>query len=82
MPDHAVGQTLSIGCRPGPFGITPAAVGGSSDVLSRRTAARETYENDCDSFCDRREANRADWVLIDISARTDLLAFWHLFGRQ
>src|SRR5271169_1023298 len=45
-------------------------------MLSRREAARETCENHCDSFRDRRRANRGDWVLIGIPARTDLLAFW------
>jgi len=52
-------------------------VGGRSDVLSRQMAARETYENHCDSFCDKREVNRGDWVLIGMPVRTDSLAFWH-----
>src|SRR5438552_17292188 len=54
-------------------------VGGRSDVLSRvrrHERVRETCEN-CDSFCDRREANGGDWVLIRIPARTHLLASWH-----
>ena len=54
------------------FGITPAQL-----VEVPTYSAPETYGNHCDSFCDRREANRGDWVLIGNPARTDLLAFWH-----
>ena len=71
------GKLSQSDARPRAFGITPAPVGGSPDVLCQRMAARETYGNHCDSFCDRREANRGDGVLIGNPVRMDLRAFWH-----
>jgi hypothetical protein len=44
---------------------------------SKYQFATDTYENHCDSFCDRREANWVTGVLIGIPARTDLLPFSH-----
>jgi len=77
MPDPAVAQALSIGCPVSAFVITPAAVDGCSEVLSRANRSTRDVWNQCDSFCDRREANRGDWVLTGIPARRDLLASWH-----
>jgi len=46
MPGPAVGQALSIGY-PGPGALRARLpqLGGPSDVLSQRTAVRETFEN-------------------------------------
>src|SRR5713101_6749673 len=76
MPNRPAGKLSQSDGRARPSGSRLPAVGGRSDVLSRRTAARETYENHCDSFCDRREANRGYSVLIGIPPRPDLLVFW------
>ena len=77
MPGLPSGKLPQSDARPRAFGIAPAPSWWKSQRTSRRTAARETYGNHCDSFCDRREANQGDWVLIGSPVRTGLLAFWH-----
>ena len=50
--------------RPRPFGIHACRSWWKFRRASQRVATRETYENHYRDSCNRREANRGDWVLI------------------
>ena len=77
MPNRAAGKLSLNGMPDSAVGITPARSWWKGRRAQPTNSGTRDYENHCDSFCDRREANRGDWMRIGIPARTDLLAFWH-----